>query len=109
MPTPQHRNPEHSNPLTERTQGTFQTDQHRNTRNTSSLGKAICRIEKCKFCKAGLGSGQFDQTQTTPKAGKAATAAFPAGQTASQHRIQYPPSVCKLKRSRQLRRGVTEL
>lgn len=31
------------------------------------------------------------------------------GKIHQRHRIQYPPSVCKLKRSRQLRRGVTEL
>ena len=118
MATLQHSNPKPLNPWTQRTRGTLQPTNTATLRTLSpwamqSLAKncPFLRVRKRRenFGKAGLGSGQFDQTQTTPKAGKVANAVFPAGQIGKMHRIQYPPSVCNISNSNELRRRVTKL
>jgi len=53
------------------------TDQHRNTANTSSLGKD--RLSRSKRSSVWVVGNSTIRT-TTPKVGKAAQTAFPAGQ-----------------------------
>ena len=68
------------NPSTLETRSTLSTDQHSNTLNTLP-GKACVSRHADDREDSRLGSGNSTISTTTPKAGKTATAVFPAGQT----------------------------